>query len=290
LVAVRSFFPSFQVCLRPASLLCHPISFQPLSKPKMQATSQRPDGRTDQQIRPMEFSSGLLTRSDGSVKYSQARTSVMVSINGPLPVKQREEIIDRAFIEVIFKSVSGQATNFDTEKADLIRQCVEAVLITSLHPCTKITVVVQVLRDDGALLAAALNGTMLALLDSGLQCRGVMTALSIAMNDERYILDPERAEEKDATAAATFAFLSNSQNESKTDSSSASSSSDSSSASSASSPSIQSDGILLALTTGLFDNDEAYLHAQALASKASHTISSYVRQAMQKKLARLLQE
>lgn len=35
---------------------------------------------------------------------------MIVSVNGPLTVRQKEEKIDRAVIEVLFKSASGQSS------------------------------------------------------------------------------------------------------------------------------------------------------------------------------------
>jgi len=67
------------------------------------------------------------------------------------------------------------AANYETEKGEIVRAAVESIALASLHPCTKISVVVQVVRDDGALLAVCLNAACLALLNAGIQCKSVLS-------------------------------------------------------------------------------------------------------------------
>jgi ribonuclease PH len=46
----------------------------------------RKDKRNNNQLRPMECEHSVLTRADGSVKYSQGNSSVMVAVYGPVQV------------------------------------------------------------------------------------------------------------------------------------------------------------------------------------------------------------
>jgi exosome complex component RRP41 len=57
----------------------------------------------------------------------------------------------------------------DTELAWIVRQSLETVIISSLYPQTRILIVIQIVADDGCVLAAAINGAYLALLDAGIQ-------------------------------------------------------------------------------------------------------------------------
>lgn len=125
-----------------------------------------------------------------------------------------------------------------------VREALSSVLSLQLFPRTRLAITVQVLRDDGALLAACINAAMLACLDAGFPCTGVITAVGIAaaaetksMNEEskdnedenmsdeasskkrnkkskvmekevpfKLLLDPTASEEQSAPATATFAF------------------------------------------------------------------------------------
>jgi hypothetical protein len=97
--------------------------------------------------------------------------------------------------------------NADTGRAAIIRQTVTGMVLSTLHPRTVITVVVQVVRDDGSLLAAALNAATLALLDAGIPLRWMLSAVCIACpTDGTLRLDPDLEEEKAAANALTLAF------------------------------------------------------------------------------------
>jgi exosome complex component RRP46 len=70
----------------------------------------RRDGRESNQLRPVTSESGLLNKADGSAQYSIGATSVIAAVYGPMEVKQRDEILDRATVQVTFKpnnSLSG---------------------------------------------------------------------------------------------------------------------------------------------------------------------------------------
>jgi len=197
----------------------------------------RGDGRTDQQIRPIQIEQGLLNRADGSVRFSQGKTSVLIGVYGPIQVPTRKEKIDRATVEVIWKPISGQKTNFDVEKASLVRQSLESIILVHLHPRTLISVIVQVIQDDGALLASAITGSWIALVDAGIQCKANLSAVTITAlsfvkekSDEekkkaieekekkvdqlkiqrkvewRYLIDPTKEEEECGHCTVTLAF------------------------------------------------------------------------------------
>eukprot|EP00164_Ancoracysta_twista_P018297 GFYU01031604.1.p1 GENE.GFYU01031604.1~~GFYU01031604.1.p1 ORF type:complete len:114 (-),score=19.32 GFYU01031604.1:558-899(-) len=107
----------------------------------------RPDGRENSQLRPLAIEQRVLTRSDGSVRLSQDKTVVLVSVHGPKDVPPKKELIDRATIEVLFQPSADAAAK---ECEVTVQNTLESVILSHLHPRTLITVVVQVINDDGA--------------------------------------------------------------------------------------------------------------------------------------------
>ena len=53
------------------------------------------------------------------------------------------------------------------ELSRMLRRSAESVLLCERFPSACITIVLQVLKDDGAVLSAAINAMCLALLDAG---------------------------------------------------------------------------------------------------------------------------
>eukprot|EP00128_Syssomonas_multiformis_P010069 Colp12_sorted_trinity150504_noHs@18515 len=167
----------------------------------------RLDGRLENQLRPFVSEQFLLNRADGSAKFAQDKTCVLVAVYGPVEVKPNKELIDRAAVEVTFKPKSGIAGVNEKPYEQYIRKVFENVILTTLHPRTSIQIIVQVLHDDGALLACAINATCLALMDAGIAMKGLACATSaILTSDTRLLLDPTAIEEKDAKAVFTVTF------------------------------------------------------------------------------------
>ena len=78
-----------------------------------------------------------------------------------------------------------------------LRGTVEAVIVSKLHPRSGISVTIQETSTDGALFAAAVNAAALALSDAGVPLKSLCTAATVAlMGDDRFVLDPNAAEEE----------------------------------------------------------------------------------------------
>lgn len=115
----------------------------------------------------------------------------------------------------------------DKAKEFAIRRVLEQVVLTSMHPRLGVTVVIQIVGDDGAAESCALNAAGLALMDAAVPMRGVLCAATVArttttsprkredaplVGEEesgdcgRLIVDPTAGEERDADGALTAAF------------------------------------------------------------------------------------
>jgi exosome complex component RRP46 len=158
-------------------------------------------------LRPMESEQALLNRADGSARFAQGATAVLVGVHGPVAAPARSELIDRAALEVVFTPLNGSGSrDAEVQQAALLRAALECVVLTTLHPRTRISVVVQVLHDDGSLLACALNAAMLALLDAGVQCRAMLSACCVSVaRDGALSLDPNAHAEAQSAALVTVA-------------------------------------------------------------------------------------
>ena len=84
------------------------------------------------------------------------------------------------------------------EAAQALRDALEATVLASLHPRSRIDVCVQVLAADGGWLAAAVNAASAALADAGVPCADLLaaaTATSLPGCGDQALLDPSHAEE-----------------------------------------------------------------------------------------------
>ena len=168
----------------------------------------RLDGRLPNQLRPLSTEPAALCRADGSARYGHDRTQVICSVYGPCEAKRARERPDGAAIEVIVRPRAGMPGPVEREMEQLLAQTLAHLIITAALPRAAISVVVQVLADEGSLLAAAIGGVCVALMHSGVPLRGVLGACTVAiLPDGGALLDPCAEEEREATAVATLAYL-----------------------------------------------------------------------------------
>lgn len=190
----------------------------------------RADGRLRDQLRPFQAEIALLNRADGSARLVADKTAVLAAVYGPMPPRlPRFEDPDKASIEIVVKPLSGvpgtsgatahedgrggerpsrvrlapspRAGHRERAMEDYLLGCIEAVVRRTDIPRTQISVIVQVLADDGAVLATAANCVSLALLDAGIPVRGVLASASVGISkDGETCLDLLRAEEAGADA------------------------------------------------------------------------------------------
>eukprot|EP01098_Paradermamoeba_levis_P004918 TRINITY_DN2094_c0_g2_i1.p1 TRINITY_DN2094_c0_g2~~TRINITY_DN2094_c0_g2_i1.p1 ORF type:complete len:251 (+),score=78.13 TRINITY_DN2094_c0_g2_i1:38-754(+) len=188
---------------------------------------KRKDGRQTNQIRPLTVERGILKRADGSCRLSQGGTTILCAVFGPLESKSRNELLDRAHIEVIFKPSNAVPGMEEKEIEYHVRNSVENIIISSLHPRTSITIVLQVLADEGSLLAVSINAANIALVDAGVSVRSNLAAITTSLilphspsssssssssssasssSTPVLVLDPDLEEQKMALSTFTFVF------------------------------------------------------------------------------------
>ncbi|XP_077578099.1 exosome complex component RRP46 [Stigmatopora nigra] len=164
-------------------------------------------GATTVSLREFGCEQNLLSRPDGSASFVQGNTSVLAAVYGPAEVKISKEIYDRATVEVIIQPKVGVSTVKERSHEQCVRESCEASLLLSLHPRSSLTVVLQELHNDGALLSCHLNAACMAMMDAGLPMSRLFCAVTCAIQaDGTIITDPTAAQEAESRALMTFAI------------------------------------------------------------------------------------
>eukprot|EP00011_Vannellida_sp_DIVA3-517-6-12_P008529 CAMPEP_0114617042 /NCGR_PEP_ID=MMETSP0168-20121206/6994_1 /TAXON_ID=95228 ORGANISM="Vannella sp., Strain DIVA3 517/6/12" /NCGR_SAMPLE_ID=MMETSP0168 /ASSEMBLY_ACC=CAM_ASM_000044 /LENGTH=205 /DNA_ID=CAMNT_0001828167 /DNA_START=142 /DNA_END=756 /DNA_ORIENTATION=- len=163
-------------------------------------------------MREIKAETGVLSRADGSCRFAQGETEVLVGVTGPLEAGSREEEHDKAVIVVSFEPRAGHSTVNERRLEEVVRGTFEQVVLRTLYPRTVVTVVVQEVSSDGALLSAAINAVSLALVDAGIPMRGLVSSCTVSVgggeeekgSGER--VDGSAEEESASRAKFTFAY------------------------------------------------------------------------------------
>jgi len=199
----------------------------------------------------------------------------LAAVYGPAQPKfSRLEQPEKATIEVNYKSSKGQQTGAaDTEKEQFLAKTLASVVITSQYPRTVVVIVIQVLQEDGGVLACAVNAAGMALMNAGVALNAVPLGICCQLNpvktksgDENQQggassvvrLDPIQKEEEKAEASMTFVLSS------------------------------VEEGILASTSVGLFSPEDYFMCAE-IATRGSKAILSFIRASLEQKTLTELQ-
>ncbi|XP_035540720.1 exosome complex component RRP41 homolog [Juglans regia] len=94
-----------------------------------------------------------------------------------------------------------------TEISLVIRQTMEACIMTHLMPRSQIDIFVQVLQVDGGTRSAYINAATLALADAGIPLRDLVTSCSAGYLNSTPLLDLNYVEDSAGGPDVTVGFL-----------------------------------------------------------------------------------
>lgn len=165
------------------------------------------DDLGDKVMREMTCELGQLTRCDGDACLIQGETCVATAVYGPTEVRMNKEILDKATVEVVYKSKVGLPGCAEKMFERIIRNTCETTILTTAHPRSGINIIIQEMQNSGSYLACCINSACLALLDAGVSLKFLVAAVTCLINKEGdIILDPNSKQEKDGKALLTFVF------------------------------------------------------------------------------------
>ncbi|GAA5992160.1 hypothetical protein JCM10908_001796 [Rhodotorula pacifica] len=211
--------------------------------------------RSSTALRPLALSQGLLSRADGSAQFSFGNVAVLGSVTGPAEVRIRDELVDRATLEINVRPLRGQGGPGIKAIEATLTSLLTPLILLHLYPRALLQLTLQTVSSPSTAFsiptstdpllnagkgkgkaipppprgvaiaaserAATINAAMMALVDAGVQCRGMLVAVAVAFlpsrtnasqtadeaEEEEMILDPSPAEEDQATSTHVFAFL-----------------------------------------------------------------------------------
>lgn len=164
---------------------------------------------TDEKDTPLHLAAiscvlGDLSQSDGSTVLTQGNTVVSVAVYGPCEVKQSKERLDKATVEVTYKPKVGLPKVEDKFCENIIGSVFEEAILVTMHPRSSISIVLQIVEDAGAILAASINAACLALLDAGVNMKFLVAATTALLDSDGKVYIAPYYGKIDVVASITF--------------------------------------------------------------------------------------
>lgn len=168
----------------------------------------RIDGRRWNELRRFECRiNSHPNSSDGSSYVEQGNTKVVCTVQGPIePALRSQQHSEHANIEINltianFATFERKKRNKNEKRLIELKNILEKTFMESiminLYPRTNIIINVQVLSQDGGLLAAITNSITLALINSGISMYDYVSSINCGLYDTTPLLDLNNLEEND---------------------------------------------------------------------------------------------
>lgn len=171
----------------------------------------RIDGRRWNELRRFECRINTHpSSSDGSSYVEQGNTKVICTVQGPIEPSSRAQMNqDKANLEV--NLTIANFSTFERKKRSksekrmvelrtTLERTFEQLILLHLYPRTNITINVQVLSQDGGMLAAITNSITLAIIDAGIAMYDYVSSVSCGLFDQSPLLDLNNLEETDVSS------------------------------------------------------------------------------------------
>ncbi|KAL0379435.1 UNVERIFIED_CONTAM: Exosome complex component RRP41 [Sesamum angustifolium] len=177
----------------------------------------RLDGRRPMEMRQLRAEIGVVSKADGSAVFEMGNTKVIAAVYGPREVQNRsQQSNDQALVRCEYSMANfstgdrmrkPKGDRRSTEISLVIRQTMEACILTNLMPRSQIDIFVQVLQADGGTRSACINAATLALADAGIPMCDLVTSCSAGYLNGTPLLDLNYVEDSAGGPDVTLGIL-----------------------------------------------------------------------------------
>lgn len=179
----------------------------------------RCDGRRVDQLRNISIKVGVLKNADGSAYIEFGKNKILAGVFGPRDVHPKHMAnqdtgILRCRYHMSPFSVTERKnpapSRREIEISKVLKEALQPSLILKDFPRTVIDVFVEVLQADGGSRCAALDAAAVALADTGIPMRDLVSACAAGKVADRIVLDVNNEEDQEGQADMPVAIMPNS--------------------------------------------------------------------------------
>ncbi len=176
---------------------------------------KRIDGRTFDQLRPIEAKAGVLKNADGSGYFRFGNTVAIAGVFGPRQVHPKHlEDPKRAILRCTYNMASFSTTERkrpgpDRRSIEISKVTTEAlrpVLFLEEFPRTAIDVYIEIIQADASTRCAGINAAAIALADAGIPMRDLVASASAGKVAGEIVLDIAGKEDTEGEVDMPIAY------------------------------------------------------------------------------------
>ncbi len=163
------------------------------------AYKKRFDGRTVDELRPMEAKAGVIPNADGSASFRIGKTWALVAVYGPREIYPRflanpKKGVLRCHYNMMPFSGSGERirpgnSRRSQEISMVMTKALEPVVDLSAFPNSVVDVYVELPQTDAGTRCAAISAASIALADAGIPMRDMISSVAVGQVDGMVVAD-----------------------------------------------------------------------------------------------------
>ncbi|KZC09351.1 PREDICTED: exosome complex component MTR3-like [Dufourea novaeangliae] len=165
--------------------------------------SKRSDKRTNNEMRKIFLKTGVISQAKGSAYIEMGNTKVVCSVFDPreVPNKNGYCVQGEIYCEFKFAPFSCEKRKIHQQSAEekecslILQRSLEPAVCLHEFPNFQVDVYAVVLDNVGSSLAAAIIAASVALANAGVPMFGLVTASTIGIYDNHFLVDPTDTEE-----------------------------------------------------------------------------------------------
>ncbi|XP_623498.2 exosome complex component MTR3 isoform X2 [Apis mellifera] len=160
----------------------------------------RNDKRSNNEMRKIFLKTGIVSQAKGSAYIELGNTKVVCSVFDPRELSNRNGYCSQGEIYCEFKFAPFSCQKRKIHQQDAEEKQYSLILQRALEPAHEfpnfqVDVYAMVLDNAGSSLAAAIMAASTALANAGVPMFGLVTASTIGIYDNHYLMDPTDTEE-----------------------------------------------------------------------------------------------
>lgn len=178
---------------------------------------KRPDGRKNNEMRPMSAKIGVVPNADGSAMFSFGNTIAIAAVYGPRQLHPQHmqdpaKGILRVNYDLLSFSVSDRKKPGPSRRSQEISKVTEWALMPVIDlgefPNTVIDVQIYIIQADAGTRTAGINAASLALAHAGIPMKNLVCSVAVGKQDKELIVDLSKEEEdfEEGEGATDFAI------------------------------------------------------------------------------------
>lgn len=165
---------------------------------------KRHDGRRNDDMRDIFLKAGIVSQAKGSAYIEMGNTKVVCSVFDPreIPNKVGYSVQGEIYCEFKFATFSCCKRKIHQQDAEekqcslILQRALEPAVCLHEFPNFQVDVYALVLDNSGSALAAAIMAASVALANAGVPMFGIVTATTVGVYRDQFLLDLTDAEER----------------------------------------------------------------------------------------------